>query len=68
MKHYLWIQFLYCIRWQLSTPLLAGVPIAYKKMLRKNKLTQKDIWISIFIGNLLGALIFIWIDIFILHK
>jgi hypothetical protein len=53
---------LYLIRWQLSTPILAGVPLAYKKILRKQELTGKDIWKSIIIANLVGAVIFYPID------
>ena len=68
VEHFLWIQFLYCVRWQLSTPILAIVPIAYKKLLKREKLSKVDIWLSVIIGNFIGALIFIWIDMFIFHK
>ncbi len=43
----------YIIRWQLSTPILAVVLIILAK---QNK------WIATIIANLIGALLFFWID------
>jgi hypothetical protein len=47
---------LYLIRWQLSTPILAGVLYALSGM---NKIT------ATVIANLIGGLIFYWVDMFI---
>jgi len=48
--------FLYLIRWQLSTPILAIVLIWLATM---NK------WVATVIANLIGGLIFFWVDQFI---
>ena len=48
--------FLYLIRWQLSTPILAIVLIWLATM---NK------WVATVIANLIGGLIFFWVDKFI---
>jgi hypothetical protein len=45
---------LYLLRWQLSTPILAGVLFALSRM---DKVT------ATVIANLLGGLIFFWVDI-----
>ena len=45
--------FLYIIRWQLSTPILAVVLIWLSSM---NK------WVATIIANFIGALLFFWID------
>ena len=47
----------YMLRWQLSTPILALVPIAIEKMYGKI-----DFWTAAFISNLIGSLIFYWVD------
>jgi hypothetical protein len=47
---------LYLVRWQLSTPLLAGVLIL---------LSTLDPLTATIIANLLGGLIFFWVDRFI---
>ncbi len=47
---------LYLVRWQLSTPILAGVLFILSRM---DKLT------ATIIANLIGGLIFYWVDIFI---
>ena len=47
---------LYLIRWQLSTPILAIVPIA---------LHLTDFWTAAFYANVIGGLIFFWVDKFI---
>jgi len=47
---------LYLIRWQLSTPILAIVPIA---------LHLTDFWTAAFIANIIGGLLFFWVDNFI---
>ncbi|MFH0810566.1 MAG: hypothetical protein V2A77_08895 [Pseudomonadota bacterium] len=49
LKRYL----LYILRWQLSTPILAGVLIV---------LASFDQWTVAVIANLIGALIFFWVD------
>lgn len=48
--------FLYLCRWQLSTPLLAIVLIW---------LSTYNKWVATIIANLIGGLIFFWIDRFI---
>ena len=48
--------FFYLCRWQLSTPLLAGVLIW---------LSTYDKWTATIIANLIGGLIFFWVDRFI---
>ena len=47
---------LYLLRWQLSTPILAGVLFLLSRM---DKLT------ATVIANFLGGLIFFWVDMFI---
>lgn len=47
---------LYLFRWQLSTPILAGVLLV---MSRVDKIT------ATVVANLIGGLIFYWIDLFI---
>jgi hypothetical protein len=49
LKRYL----LYILRWQLSTPILAGVLIL---------LATFDRWTATVIANFIGALIFFWVD------
>ena len=47
----------YMLRWQLSTPILALVPIAIEKMYG-----NVSFWTAAFISNLIGSLIFYWVD------
>ncbi len=54
---------LYLIRWQLSTPLLAPI-VAYFKHSSSIFGTPED-WIAATIANLIGGLIFFWVDMFI---
>ena len=54
---------LYMLRWQLSTPILALVPIAIEKMCG-----NVSFWTAAFISNLIGSLIFYWIDRKIFRK
>ena len=48
--------FLYLVRWQLSTPILAFVLII---------LVSLNKWVATIIANLIGGLIFFWVDRFI---
>lgn len=48
---------LYMLRWQLSTPILALVPIAIEKMYG-----GVSFWTAAFVSNLIGSLIFYWVD------
>jgi hypothetical protein len=48
--------FLYLIRWQLSTPILAVVLIW---------LASLNQWVATAVANLIGGLIFFWVDRFI---
>jgi len=54
---------LYLFRWQLSTPILAPV-IAFFKHSPSIFGTKED-WIGSAIANLIGGLIFFWVDRFI---
>ncbi len=53
----------YLIRWQLSTPILAPV-VAYFKDSPTIFGTRED-WIGSAVANLIGGLIFFWVDQFI---
>jgi len=55
----------YLIRWQLSTPILAPV-VAYFKNSPSVFGTMED-WIGSAVANLIGGLIFFWIDRFIFY-
>ena len=55
IKRYL----LYLIRWQLSTPILAVVLAA---------LSNINTWVATIIANLIGGLMFFWIDKVIFRK
>lgn len=55
--------FLYLARWQLSTPILAPV-VAYFKHSPSIFGTLAD-WIGSTVANLIGGLIFFWVDRFI---
>ena len=48
---------LYMLRWQLSTPILALVPIAIGEVYG-----VVNFWLTAFISNLIGSLIFYWVD------
>jgi hypothetical protein len=50
---------LYLLRWQLSTPILAGVLVL---------LSQTDKMIATVIANFIGGLIFFWVDRFIFRS
>lgn len=53
---------LYLVRWQLSTPILALVPITMRKLCKKEKMSKKDVWLYIILANFIGAFIFFWVD------
>lgn len=53
----------YLIRWQLSTPLLAPI-VAYFKGSESLFGTTTD-WVAASVANLIGGLIFYWVDRFI---
>lgn len=55
--------FLYLVRWQLSTPILAPV-VAYFKHSPSMFGTAED-WVGSTVANLIGGLIFFWVDRFI---
>jgi DNA-directed RNA polymerase subunit RPC12/RpoP len=55
--------FFYLVRWQLSTPILAPV-IAYFKHSPSVFGTKED-WLGSTVANLIGGLIFFWVDMFI---
>ncbi len=55
--------FLYLIRWQLSTPILAPI-VAWVKHSPSILGTPED-WYAAGIANLIGGLIFFWVDLFI---
>ncbi len=55
--------FLYLVRWQLSTPILAPV-VAYFKHSSSVFGTTED-WVGSAVANLIGGLIFFWVDMFI---
>ena len=45
------------LRWQLSTPILALVPIIINEIYG-----VVDFWTAAFISNFIGSLIFYWVD------
>ena len=47
---------MYMLRWQLSTPILAIIPAAMRKKGINNK------WIEAAVANLVGSLIFYYVD------
>jgi len=51
---------LYLIRWQLSTPILSLV-VSYIKTSTLSFGTYED-WISAIIANIIGGIIFFWVD------
>jgi DNA-directed RNA polymerase subunit RPC12/RpoP len=54
---------LYLIRWQLSTPILAPVIALFKHS--PSLFGTREDWIGAAIANLIGGLIFFWVDRFI---
>ena len=52
---------MYMLRWQLSTPILAIIPAAMRKKGIKNK------WLEAAVANLIGSLIFYYVDKFIFN-
>ncbi len=48
---------IYMTRWQLSTPILALVPIALI-----NTFSINNFWATAFVSNLIGSLMFFWVD------
>jgi hypothetical protein len=60
MKEFLLKYLFYLIRWQMSTPILAPV-IAYFKHSPSIFGTKED-WIGSAVANLIGGLIFFWVD------
>jgi hypothetical protein len=54
---------LYLIRWQLSTPILAPI-VAYFEQ-SPSLFGSADAWIGSAVANLIGGLIFFWVDRFI---
>ncbi len=66
MKDILHKQFwLYMIRWQLSTPILAPV-IAWIK--NSSTWFNAEDWMAASIANLIGGFIFYWIDKYLIFK
>ena len=59
---------LYLIRWQLSTPILAPVIARFKHS--SNPFGTMEDWIGSAVANVIGGLIFFWVDrfIFTTHK
>ena len=57
---------LYLLRWQLSTPILAPI-ISYFKH-SASIFGTKDDWIGAIVANLIGGLIFFWVDRFIFNS
>jgi hypothetical protein len=51
---------LYLVRWQLSTPILAPI-VAFFKHSSAPFGTKED-WIAAGVANLIGGLIFFWVD------
>jgi len=54
--------FRYMFRWQLSTPILAVIPFILLKY------NIDNFWITAFIANLIGSLIFFKVDEYIFSK
>jgi hypothetical protein len=67
MNKFMVQQTLYAVRWQLSTPLLAIVPIimVHFGLLHYG---EWNFWVAAFVANLIGAFIFYWIDKWIFKK
>jgi len=60
MKNLFKKYFAYLIRWQMSTPILAPI-IAYFKH-SENVFGTKEDWLGACVANLVGGLIFFWVD------
>ena len=57
---------LYLIRWQLSTPILAVVPaVIYSYVPEKSYTMDGWDWVGATVANLIGGLIFFWVDLMI---
>jgi len=54
--------FRYMFRWQLSTPILAVIPFILLKY------NINNFWLTAFIANLIGSLIFFKVDEYIFSK
>ena len=54
---------LYLLRWQLSTPILAPVIAWFKHS--SNPFGTREDWIGSAVANIIGGLIFFWVDRFI---
>lgn len=54
---------LYLVRWQLSTPILAPVVAFFKDS--SSMFGTKEDWIGSTVANLIGGLVFFWVDQFI---
>lgn len=54
---------LYLLRWQLSTPILAPVVAYFKNS--PSVFGAKEDWVGSIVANLIGGLIFFWVDMFI---
>lgn len=54
---------IYLIRWQLSTPILAPIVAIFKHS--HSLFGTREDWIAATIANLIGGLIFFWVDRFI---
>jgi len=60
MSDWTWKQYaIYLFRWQLSTPILALVLML---------MVGYDTWVSTIVANLIGGLMFFWIDMRIFNK
>jgi len=57
---------LYLFRWQLSTFILAPVIAIIKKS--PNWFGGADDWLAAFVANLIGGLIFFWVDKYLIFK
>ena len=57
---------LYLLRWQLSTPILAPIISLFNKS--PSIFGTKDDWIGAIVANLIGGLIFFWVDRFIFNS
>ena len=62
LKQYL----VYLVRWQMSTPILAPVVAAFKHS-PKILGTGED-WLAAAVANLIGGLIFFWVDRWIFRQ
>ena len=60
MKDFLLKYLFYLVRWQMSTPILAPV-VAYFKHSPSIFGTKED-WIGSAVANIIGGLIFFWVD------